>query len=61
MIKTEVNEMTKEEQATNLIDKYTDLQRIKAAADRDKELEFQLRVTKGKLEELGVVTESFNL
>lgn len=53
----EVSEMTKEEQATTLIDKYSDLQRIKAATDRETEIDYQIRITKAKLEELGVVTE----
>ncbi|MBQ7563272.1 MAG: hypothetical protein IJT16_04705 [Lachnospiraceae bacterium] len=57
----EVMEMTKEEQATNLMDKFTDLQRILKAEDKDKEIQYQIRVTKAKLEELGVVTENLLL
>ena len=34
----EVDAMTKEEQATMLIDVFTDLRRIKGAEDRDKEI-----------------------
>lgn len=42
--------MTEEEVKQNLIDKYTDLLRIKAAeAGTNKELDFQLAVTKVKL------------
>ncbi len=54
----EAYEMTKEEQATNLMDKFTDLQRILTAEDREKEIRYQIRITKAKLEELGVVTEN---
>ena len=57
----ETEEMTEKEQATNLMDKYIDLQRIKSAPDRDEEIEYQLRTTKAKLETLGVVTESLNI
>ena len=53
--------MTKEEQATNLIDKFSDLQRIKNAEDRETEIDYQLRITKAKLEELGVVTEKITI
>ena len=41
--------MTKEEQATGMIDKYLDLLRIKKAEDRDKEIDNQLRVLRAKL------------
>ena len=49
--------MTDREQATMLMDKFIDLQRIKNAADRDKEIEYQLRTTRAKLEALKIVTE----
>ena len=52
----EVTEMTEKEQATILMDKFIDLQRIKASSDRDKEIEYQLKTTKAKLEALGIVT-----
>ena len=57
----EAEEMTEKEQATNLIDKYIDLQRIKSAPDRDEEIEYQLRTTKAKLETLGIVTENLDI
>lgn len=48
--KVEGERMTEEEVKQNLIDKYTDLLRIKAAeAGTNKELDFQLAVTKVKL------------
>ena len=53
----EVDIMTEKEQATNMIDVYTDLLRIKQAADKEKEVNNQLRKAKAKLEALGVVVE----
>lgn len=57
----EVYEMTEKEQATILMDKFIDLQRIKAANDREKEILYQLKTTKAKLEALGIVTEDLNI
>ena len=57
----EVYEMTEKEQATILMDKFIDLQRIKAAQDKDKEIQYQLKTTKAKLEALGIVTEDLNI
>lgn len=57
----EVLEMTEKEQATILMDKFIDLQRIKAAGDKEKEIEYQLKTTKAKLEALGIVTEDLNI
>ena len=57
----EVFEMTEKEQATLLIDAYTNLQRIKAADDRETEIDYQLKVTKAKLEALGIVTEDLTM
>ena len=42
----------------NLIDKFTDLQRIKGAADMQKEVEYQIMITRAKLDAMGVVTEN---
>lgn len=53
--------MTEKEQATIMIDIYTDLQRILKAEDREKELNNQLRKAKAKLEALGVVTENLTI
>ncbi|MCI8422134.1 MAG: hypothetical protein HFF50_01165 [Lawsonibacter sp.] len=52
--------ITEKEQATALMDKYVDLQRIKTAPDRDSEIEYQIRITKAKLEALGIVTEKLD-
>lgn len=57
----EVLEMTEKEQATILMDKFIDLQRIKTAQDREKEIEYQLKTTKAKLEALGVVTTELTM
>ena len=56
-----MDDMTEKEQATLLIDEYTKLQRIKSATDREKEIEYQLKTTKAKLEALGIVTENLEI
>ena len=57
----EVREMTEKEQIAILIDQYTDLQRIKAASDKDKEIAYQIKAAKAKLEAMGVVTEDLDI
>ena len=57
----EGREMTEKELAIILMDKFIDLQRIKAAADREKEISYQIKTTKAKLEALGIVTEDLNI
>lgn len=57
----ENEEMTEKEQIAFLIDQYTDLQRIKVADDKEKEIEYQIRATKAKLEAMGIVTEDLNI
>lgn len=47
---------TEKEMINNLIDKYADLQRIKVSSDLEKEVDYQLAVTKAKLESFGIVT-----
>jgi hypothetical protein len=54
-------EMTEKEQATFLIDTFTNLQRIKTSEDRDHEIDYQLTVTRAKLEALGIVTEDLTI
>ena len=54
-------ELTEKQQATILMDKFIDLQRIKTAADREREIEYQLRTTKAKLKALGIVTEALTI
>ena len=57
----EVLEMTEKEQIAILIDQYTDIQRIKAAENKEKEVEYQIKTTKAKLEAMGIVTEDLNI
>ncbi len=53
--------MTEKEQATQLIEEYAKLQRIKAADDREKEIEYQIKTTRAKLEALGIVVEDLEI
>ena len=52
---------TEKEMINNLIDKYTDLQRIKKSADLEKELDYQIRITKAKLESFGIITSDLDI
>lgn len=58
-----MDEMTEKELITVLIDKYTDLQRIKKANKdiQNEELEYQIRVTTAKLSSMGVNVEDLTL
>lgn len=49
------------EMINNLIDNYTSLQRIKKADDVQKELEYQLKILKAKLESFGIITSDLDL
>ena len=49
------------EMINNLIYNYTSLQRIKAAQDTQKELDYQLKILKAKLESFGIVTTDLDL
>ncbi len=58
-----MEEMTEKELITVLIDKYTDLQRIKKA-NKDmvnEELEYQIKTTRAKLSSMGVNVEDLTL
>ena len=44
----------------NLIDEYIKLQRIKTAPDRDKELDYQIKIAKVKLKFFGIATENLD-
>lgn len=57
----EVDNMNEKEMINNLIDNYTSLQRIKNAADINKEVEYQITVLKAKLESFGIVTSDLNI
>lgn len=49
------------EMINNLIDSYTSLQRIKNADDIEKEIDYQLKILKAKLESFGIVTTDLDL
>lgn len=49
------------EMINNLIDNYTSLQRIKKSDDIEKELEYQIKILKAKLESFGIVTTDLDL
>ena len=53
--------MTEQELKNFLIDGYASLQRIKVAPDKDKEVDYQLRILKAKLESLGIVTTDLDI
>ncbi len=52
--------MTEKQQAVALIEEYTRLQRIKAAPNRDEEIDYQINTAKAKLEALGIVAENLD-
>lgn len=52
---------SEKEMINNLIDSYTSLQRIKNAADTEKELNYQLKILKAKLESFGIITTDLEL
>ncbi len=52
---------SEKEMINGLIDKYADLQRIKKSDDLEKEVDYQLKVTKAKLESFGIVTENLDI
>lgn len=54
-------DMNEKEMINNLIDKYTDLQRIKKAENSEKEIDYQLRVLKAKLESFGIITSELDI
>ena len=61
-VKKEGDPMPSEKELIDkLIDKYTDLQRIKTAADVQKEIDYQLAVTRVKLESCGIVTSDLDI
>lgn len=49
------------EMINNLIDNYTSLQRIKKTDDTEKELDYQIKILKIKLESFGIVTTDLDL
>ena len=55
------DEMNEKEMINNLIDKYTDLQRIKRTEDSEKEIDYQLRILRAKLESFGILTSDLDM
>ncbi len=49
------------EMINNLIDTYSNLQRIKNADNVEKELEYQLTLVRAKLESFGIVTSELDI
>lgn len=49
------------EMINNLIDNYTSLQRIKKSDDIQKEIDYQIKILKAKLESFGIVTTDLDL
>ena len=49
------------EMINNLIDTYSNLQRIKNAENVEKELDYQLTLVKAKLESFGIVTSELDI
>ena len=56
-----IKDKTLKEMINNLIDKYTDLQRIKRSDDLEKEVDYQLTVTKAKLQSFGIITDELDI
>lgn len=54
----EMNELELKEQA---IKEFVNLQRLKVAEDRDKELEYQEKILKARLQALGIPTEDLEI
>ncbi len=54
----DMNELELKEQA---IKEFVNLQRLKTAVDRDKELEYQEKVLKARMQALGIPTEDLEI
>lgn len=52
-----LQEMTEKELKDQTIREYVNIQRIKHAPDKDKELEYQEKILKARLQSLGIPTE----
>lgn len=57
----EVDAMNEAELREKLIQQYTDLQRIRSAADMKKEVDYQITTVKAKLEAIGLTTENLDI
>lgn len=56
-----IADMNEKEMIKELIDEFTNLQRIKKADNPEKEVEYQLKVVKAKLESCGIVTTDLEI
>lgn len=56
----EIREMTEKELKDQTIREYVNIQRIKHADDKEKELEYQEKVLRARLQSLGVPTEDLD-
>lgn len=57
----ESREMTEKELKDQTIREYVNIQRIKHAENKEKELEYQEKVLKARLQSLGVPTEDLDI
>ena len=55
------DDMNEKEMINNLIDNYTSLQRIKKAEKSEKEIDYQIRILKAKLESFGIITSELEM
>lgn len=53
--------MNDKELINNLIDTYTNLQRIQKSDDKEKEIENQMKIVRSKLESCGIVVNNIEL
>lgn len=53
--------MTEKELKDQVISEYVNIQRIKNAPDKDKEIEYQEKILKARLQSLGVPTEDLDV
>lgn len=53
--------MNDKEMLEKLIDNYTNLQRIKKADNPEKEVDYQIKVLKAKLESFGIITSDLEM
>lgn len=57
----EVEAMNEAEYREKLIQKYADLQRIKTAVDKEKEVDYQIKLVKAQLEGIGIIAENLDI
>ena len=55
------DDMNEKEMINNRIDNYTSLQRIKKAENSEKEIDYQIRILKAKLESFGIITSELEM